>query len=92
VASAQKTYDIALVAYKRGLTDYLNVLNAQTLLFHQQEIQQQVQAARLTAHAALVVALGGGLSAGADAPEEKKTTPSKPPAALEALDHMMSRP
>jgi NodT family efflux transporter outer membrane factor (OMF) lipoprotein len=92
VASAQKTYDIALVAYKRGLTDYLNVLNAQTLLFHQQEIQQQVQAARLTAHAALVVALGGGLSAGADAPDEKKTTPSKPPAALEALDHMMSRP
>jgi outer membrane protein TolC len=92
VASAQKTYDIALVAYKRGLTDYLNVLNAQTLLFHQQEIQQQVQAARLTAHAALVVALGGGLSAGADAPDEKKTAPSKPPAALEALDHMMSRP
>jgi NodT family efflux transporter outer membrane factor (OMF) lipoprotein len=92
VASAQKTYDIALVAYKRGLTDYLNVLNAQTLLFHQQEIQQQVQAARLTAHAALVVALGGGLSAGADSPDENKTAPSKPSAALAAYDHMISRP
>ncbi|WP_397454022.1 efflux transporter outer membrane subunit [Pseudomonas sp. NA-150] len=87
VASAQKTYDIALIAYKRGLTDYLNVLNAQTLLFRQQQIQQQVQAARLTAHAELVVALGGGLSAGADVPSEAKTLPPKTPAALQLLDH-----
>ncbi|CAM3040518.1 RND transporter [Pseudomonas floridensis] len=63
VASARKTYDIALIAYQRGLTDYLNVLNAQTLLFRQQQVQQQVEAARLTAYAGLVVALGGGLSA-----------------------------
>ncbi|MEE5046539.1 efflux transporter outer membrane subunit [Pseudomonas alliivorans] len=68
VASARKTYDIALIAYQRGLTDYLNVLNAQTLLFRQQQIQQQVEAARLTAYAGLVVALGGGLSAGNDEP------------------------
>ncbi|MEE4909772.1 efflux transporter outer membrane subunit [Pseudomonas alliivorans] len=68
VASARKTYDIALIAYQRGLTDYLNVLNAQTLLFRQQQIQQQVEAARLTAYAGLVVALGGGLSAGNDVP------------------------
>lgn len=67
VASAQKTYDIALIAYQRGLTDYLNVLNAQTLLFHERQIEQQVQAARLTAHANLVTALGGGLQAGNDA-------------------------
>ncbi|MBX8577828.1 efflux transporter outer membrane subunit [Pseudomonas cichorii] len=61
VAAAQKTYDIALIAYQRGLTDYLNVLNAQTLLFRQQKIQQQIEAARLSVHAGLVVALGGGL-------------------------------
>ncbi|MBX8497630.1 efflux transporter outer membrane subunit [Pseudomonas cichorii] len=61
VAAAQKTYDIALIAYQRGLTDYLNVLNAQTLLFRQQQIQQQIEAARLSVHAGLVVALGGGL-------------------------------
>ncbi|MEB0079884.1 efflux transporter outer membrane subunit [Pseudomonas sp. CCI3.2] len=87
VAAAQKTYDIAKVAYTRGLTDYLSVLNAQTLLFRQQQIQQQVQAARLTAHAELVVALGGGLSAGSDSPKEEKTLPSKVPAALAAFDH-----
>ncbi len=68
VTSARKTLDIALVAYQRGLTDYLNVLNAQTLLFRQQQVQQQVEAARLSAYAGLVVALGGGLSAGDDVP------------------------
>jgi NodT family efflux transporter outer membrane factor (OMF) lipoprotein len=86
VASAQKTYDIAMVAFQRGLTDYLNVLNAQTLLFKQQQIQQQVQAARLSAHAELVTALGGGLGAGQDVPEESKTVASKPPAVLAIFD------
>jgi outer membrane protein TolC len=83
VASAQKTYDIALIAYQRGLTDYLNVLNARTLLFRQQQIQQQVEAARLTAHAGLMVALGGGLSAGDDAPAEAQTLAPKTPAVLD---------
>ncbi|WP_434699555.1 efflux transporter outer membrane subunit [Pseudomonas sp. D1-1] len=68
VAAAQRTYDIALVAFQRGLTDYLNVLNAQSLLFKQQQVQQQVEAARLSAHADLVTALGGGLEAGSDMP------------------------
>ncbi|NLT91452.1 MAG: efflux transporter outer membrane subunit [Pseudomonas lactis] len=87
VASAQKTYDIAMIAYQRGLTDYLNVLNAQTLLFRQQQIAQQVQAARLSAHAELVTALGGGLGAGDDVPTAAKTLPSKTPAALAVFDH-----
>lgn len=68
VAAAQKTCDIATVAFQRGLTDYLDVLHAQTLLFHQRQIQQQVQAARLSVHAELVTALGGGLAAGSDVP------------------------
>jgi NodT family efflux transporter outer membrane factor (OMF) lipoprotein len=87
VASAQKTYDIAMIAYQRGLTDYLNVLNAQTLLFRQQQVEQQVQATRLTAHADLVTALGGGLGAGNDVPQDTKTAPSKTPAALAVFDH-----
>ncbi|AZF03840.1 efflux transporter outer membrane subunit [Pseudomonas sp. R5-89-07] len=87
VASAQKTYDIATIAYQRGLTDYLNVLNAQTQLFRQQQVEQQVQAARLSAHAELVTALGGGLGAGDDVPQDGKTLPSKTPAALAVFDH-----
>ena len=75
VASAQKTYDIATKAYRGGLTDYLNVLNAQTRLFQQQLTLQQVQAARLETHAGLVVALGGGLMAAKDAPGEHRMVP-----------------
>jgi outer membrane protein TolC len=86
VAAAQKTYDIALVAFQRGLTDYLNVLNAQTLLFRQQQIQQQVQAARLIAHAELVTALGGGLQAGEDVPDEDRQAAPKTPATLAIFD------
>jgi NodT family efflux transporter outer membrane factor (OMF) lipoprotein len=86
VAAAQKTYDIAMVAYKRGLTDYLNVLNAQTLLFHQQQVQQQVQAARLTVHAELVVALGGGLMAGNDSPAQDRTVAPKTPKTLAVFE------
>jgi NodT family efflux transporter outer membrane factor (OMF) lipoprotein len=82
VATAQKTYDIAMIAYQRGLTDYLNVLNAQTLLFKQQQVQQQVQAARLSAHAELVTALGGGLGAGDDVPNAQQTQPPKTPSLL----------
>nr|WP_319526803.1 efflux transporter outer membrane subunit [Pseudomonas laurentiana] len=86
VASAQKTYDIAMVAFQRGLTDYLNVLNAQTLLFRQQQVQQQVQAARLTAHAELVTALGGGLGAGNDVPDEDRQAAPKTPKTLAIFD------
>jgi outer membrane protein TolC len=86
VAAAQKTYDIAMVAYTRGLTDYLNVLNAQTLLFHQQQVQQQVQAARLTVHAELVVALGGGLMAGNDSPAQDRVVAPKTPKTLAVFD------
>ena len=87
VAAAQKTYDIAMIAYQRGLTDYLNVLNAQTLLFKQQQVQQQVQAARLSAHAELVTALGGGVGAGSDVPTASETAAPKTPALLKSLSN-----
>ncbi|MER2296873.1 MAG: efflux transporter outer membrane subunit [Pseudomonas sp.] len=86
VAAAQKTYDIAMVAFQRGLTDYLNVLNAQTLLLRQQQVQQQVQAARLIAHADLVTALGGGLQAGQDVPTQERQIAPKTPATLAIFD------
>ncbi|MDU9403298.1 efflux transporter outer membrane subunit [Pseudomonas sp. zfem004] len=89
VAAAQKTYDIATVAFQRGLTDYLNVLNAQTLLFRQQQVQQQVQAARLIAHAELVTALGGGLEAGNDVPDEQRQAAPQTPAALTLVDKLL---
>ncbi|HKS12260.1 MAG TPA: TolC family protein, partial [Pseudomonas sp.] len=92
VAAAQKTYDIATVAYQRGLTDYLNVLNAQTLLFRQQQVRQQVQAARLSAHAELVTALGGGLRAGSDVPSDDQQLAPETPATLAIFDTPGPRP
>ncbi|WP_438280575.1 TolC family protein, partial [Pseudomonas alabamensis] len=82
VATARKTFDIATLAFERGLTGYLEVLNAQTLLFRQQQIERQVQAARLVAQAELVTALGGGVQAGRDVPEVRQEAAPAAPAAL----------
>jgi len=82
VANAQRSYDIARIAYQRGLTGYLEVLNAQTQLFREQQTLQQVQAARLQTQASLVIALGGGVRAGNDSPDPARATPAKPGLAL----------
>lgn len=86
VASAQRAYDLARVGWQRGLTGYLDVLQAQTALLRQQTIQQHVQASRLVAQADLITALGGGLNAGQDAPAEERMTAPAIPAALGRLD------
>ena len=52
----------------------------------QQQIQQQVQAARLTAHAELVTALGGGLGAGNDAPTQDRQDAPATPRTLAVFD------
>lgn len=70
VQAAQKNVDIATRAYQRGLTDYLNVLQAQTQWLRQQQIVQQLQAQRLASYAALQTALGGGMQDGSPAPAE----------------------
>lgn len=59
--TAERRYHLAEEAYRRGLTDYRAVLEAQTELFDQQFLEQQVHAAHLTAQAGLWVALGGGV-------------------------------
>lgn len=79
VAAAQHTYELATQAYQGGLTDYLNVLNAQTRLFQQQEVAQQVHAGRLAAHAGLVIALGGGLGEPDQAPDDVHLLPERVP-------------
>ncbi|WP_312936467.1 efflux transporter outer membrane subunit, partial [Pseudomonas sp.] len=85
VAAAQRSFDLASMAFQRGLTGYLEVLNAQTLLLRQQQIQQQVWAARLTVHAELATALGGGLQAGDDTPTAARESAPPVPAALRVM-------
>lgn len=52
---------LAEMAQQRGLTDGRAVLQAQTAVFQQQRLQQQVLAAQLTSQAQLWIALGGGV-------------------------------
>ena len=75
VAAARKNYDLSREGYRRGLTDYLNVLIAQNQLLHAQEGVAKIQAERLGAHASLVTALGGGLDEPANGPQANKTLP-----------------
>lgn len=73
-AAAADAYRIAQESYAGGLSDYLDVLHAQTSLFQQRLIRQRVEAARLMARADLALALGGGLDG--DAPEEEALRPA----------------
>ncbi|WP_341314858.1 efflux transporter outer membrane subunit [Paraburkholderia sp. IMGN_8] len=75
VAAARKNYDLSREGYRRGLTDYLNVLVAQSQLLRAQEGVAKIQAERLGAHASLVTALGGGLDQPANGPQENETLP-----------------
>ncbi|WP_409018053.1 efflux transporter outer membrane subunit [Caballeronia sp. LZ035] len=77
VAAARKSYDLANEGYRRGLTDYLNVLVAQTQLLKAQDGQARVRAARLAAYATLTSALGGGLDDPSNGPEQTALAPSR---------------
>ena len=58
---AHRAYDIALKAFQTGLTDYLNVLNAQNLTLLEAQRKAQVEARFLDAYASLMQAIGGGV-------------------------------
>ena len=60
-ALAVRAYDISLKGFRAGLTDYLNVLNAQNQTLLQSQRKAQVEARFLDAYAALMQAIGGGV-------------------------------
>ncbi|AXF15011.1 efflux transporter outer membrane subunit [Paraburkholderia caledonica] len=75
VAAARKNYELSREGYRRGLTDYLNVLIAQNQLLRAQEGVARIQAERLGVHASLVTALGGGIDDPANGPQADQTLP-----------------
>ena len=77
VAAAQKSYRLADEGYRRGLTDYLNVLVAQTQLLHAQDGEARVRAERLAVYATLSAALGGGIDSSSDSPVDSSMHPAK---------------
>jgi NodT family efflux transporter outer membrane factor (OMF) lipoprotein len=60
-ALAGRAYDIALQGFRSGLTDYLNVLNAENLTIQESQRKAQVEAHFLDAYAALMQSIGGGV-------------------------------
>ncbi|MDR5738662.1 efflux transporter outer membrane subunit [Caballeronia sp. LZ016] len=77
VAAARKNYDLANEGYRRGLTDYVNVLLAQSQLLRAQDAQARVRAQRLGAYATLTAALGGGIDDPANGPKDATLAPAR---------------
>ncbi|WP_304842096.1 efflux transporter outer membrane subunit [Hydrogenophaga sp.] len=64
--AAEAAYDIATQRYRAGLSNYLTVLSAETVLFNQRRQTIDLQARALSTQVALVRALGGGFAPDAD--------------------------
>lgn len=62
VATAQEAYDLALVRYREGIGNYLQVLSAEQPLLVQQGLDVDLRARELTVSINLIRALGGGFS------------------------------
>lgn len=77
VSAAQRSYQLSQVGYRRGLNDYVNVIVSETQWLGAQQRVAQVRAERLAAYAALMGALGGGLTAPADSPDADAMQPSR---------------
>ena len=60
VATAREAYDLALLRYREGLGNYLQVLSTESQWLAQQGLDADLQARRLALSVSLVRALGGG--------------------------------
>jgi outer membrane protein TolC len=60
VATARQAYDLALLRYREGIGNYLQVLTTEAQWFSQQSLDAELQARRLGLSIDLVRALGGG--------------------------------
>ena len=59
-ATAQEAYDLALLRYREGIGNYLQVLSAEAPLLAQQSLDADLRSRRLALSIDLVRALGGG--------------------------------
>ena len=62
LASARRQQQLAERAYRAGMTDSLNVINAQMTLLNEQQQMVQVASKQLDNYALLMSALGGGIN------------------------------
>ena len=60
LANAQEAYDLAVLRFREGVGNYLQVLSAESQLLTQRSLESQLQARSLDLSVDLVQALGGG--------------------------------
>jgi outer membrane protein TolC len=63
LADAQEAYDLAMLRYREGIGNYLQVLSAESPLLEQQSLEADLRARDLEISISLVRALGGGFTA-----------------------------
>lgn len=71
-STSQEAYDLALLRYKEGVGNYLEVLSAETQLLQQQSLAAELKVRGLALSINLVRALGGGFDPGPVAANEGK--------------------
>jgi NodT family efflux transporter outer membrane factor (OMF) lipoprotein len=80
-AVAQEAYDLALLRYREGIGNYLEVLTAEARLLLEDSLDVDLQARELSLSISLTRALGGGFE---DSPAPLAAQPSQHPAAKTA--------
>lgn len=82
LATAQDAYDLALLRYRDGLGNYLQVLTTQTQLLAQRSLEADLRARAWDVSIDLARALGGGLVAGGQdgPPADRRSTVHAGPA------------
>jgi NodT family efflux transporter outer membrane factor (OMF) lipoprotein len=71
VRASQKNLGLAIERYRLGINSYLNVITAQVSLLNNQQTAVAIHMQQMTSSAQLVMALGGGWSAG-DLPSPRR--------------------
>jgi outer membrane protein TolC len=66
--AASNAYELAVLRYREGVGNYLQVLSTEDQLLAQQRLEADLKARRLDLSVALVGALGGGFEAPAGTP------------------------
>ncbi len=66
VTALQGAYDIAVLRYRAGLSNYLVVLIAEGQVLQQKQLRADIEARKLDASVSLIRALGGGFEPAAD--------------------------
>jgi NodT family efflux transporter outer membrane factor (OMF) lipoprotein len=79
VDAARRSYQLSELGFRRGLTDYVNVIVEEARWLDAKQRVAQVQAERLAAYASLMSALGGGLTVPADGPDYASLEPAHRP-------------